>query len=274
MLNYLDYYSFQTIIFMKQDIDFMNLSLHEYRDNFCKDVALDVLKRAYGYSQNGHLPSNAVSTSSVFYAEPKKYRPLLQHGLWAEKKLNAVTIWDLWTETATAQRALLEGVWDFKNRTMCIARLGENYDCKHQTTLDFPNELIIGVYEHRHRFAAVVSIESNHESAFEVRKVQEIADIVAKNAVAYYPKYLHEKEYIAWACKHPHGRQIPPPLPEFSKYLLEQPLRFVKNVNPEYDLSRATKHVVTIEEFIVFRSPAMQKLTIASVDMFGDFEHL
>lgn len=257
---------------MIQDNDFQNLSLKEYRDKYCKGFNLEVLRRAYGYSQNGHLPASAISTASVLYAEPLKRRPLHEHSLIAQKKLNAVTICDLATETATAQRALLVGEWDLCNRSECIARLGENYDCKQLTTLDFPDELIIGVYEHRHRFVAVVSIEANRESALTVRKVQEIADIVAKNAVAYYPKYLHEQEQVEFERKHPEKGQAPKKLPEFRKFLLEQPLRFVPGVNPEYDLSRATKHVVTIEEFIVFRSPLMQKLTVSSVELFG-FEH-
>lgn len=256
---------------MQKEVDFKNLSLKEYRGRFCKDFSLMVLKRAYCYSQNGHLPSNAIATAAVLYADPLKRRMLLQHGVMAQKEPNAVSIWDLQTETVSAQRSLLVGKWDFHNRSECIARLGENYDCQHQTTLDFPNELIIGVYQHLHRFVAVVSIAAICEAEQDERKVQEIADIVAQNALVYYPKYLREKEQIEFDRKHPEEGKAPKKLPEFRQFLLNQPLRFVKGVNPEYDLSRAAKRIVTIEEFIVFRSPLMQKLKVASIDMFGDF---
>lgn len=258
---------------MEKEIDFKSLSLKEYRDRFGKDLSLDVLKRAYDYSQNGHSPRPALSTSSILYAEPFKQRELFYAGLMAEFEPNAVTIWRLQTETATAQRALLRGLWDYHNRADCIARLGENYACQHLQTLEFPDELIVGVYEHQHRFVAVVSVEAIPESALTVRKVQEVADIVAKNALAYYPLYHAAKERYEWNIKHPQKDFKPEKLPEFREFLLTQPLRFVKGVNPEYDLLCATKRVVSIEEFIVFRSePLQQKLTIASVDLFG-FEH-
>lgn len=259
---------------MKQtEVDFQSLSKKEYYDNFCKGIALNVFRNAYAYSQNGHLPQNAIPTAAVIYAEPFKRRPLSVHGVMAEKELNAVTIWDLQTETVTAQRELLTGNWNFHNRAMCIARLGENYVCTLHTTLEFPSELIIGVYEHRHRFVAVVSIEDERESALSVPKVQELANILAKNAVAHYPEYLQQVASREWHRTHSEKGKVVPKLPKFAEFLLAQPLRFVENINPEHGIFRETKHVVSIGEFINHRSEQLkQKLQLASVEMFG-FEH-
>lgn len=257
-----------------KEIDFENLSLYEYRDKYCKDLSLDVLRRAYGYTKNSNLPQSAVSTAAVIYAEPFKTRELKQHGVTAEKRINTVSVWNLQTETEVGQDELRRGKWDFHNRALCISRLGENYNCCRQTTLEFPYGMVIGLYDHRHRYVAVVGIEPERESALALPKVQEVANILAENALAHYTMYLHEKEYREWACKHPHGREIPPPLPEFKEFMLEQPLRFVEGINQPTLLER-TSRVVSLADFINQRSDELQlKLNLATVDLFGDFAHL
>lgn len=254
----------------KAEIDFQNLSLMQYRDKFCKGLSLDVFRRAYAYSQNGHMPQNAISTSAVIYAEPFKLRPLYFSGVMAEQELNAVSIWKLQTETATAQRFLLNGEWDYHNRAMCVARLGENYSCTKLQTLEFPSELIIGVYQHYHRFVAVVSIDNESVSAISVPKVREIADILAMNAVADYPEYLCNKERLTYYRKHPEKGKVLTKLPEFRAFLLEQPIRPVKGIKDSSIFRKATP--VSIASYLDMCSEQLgQKLSLASVDMFGDF---
>ena len=247
------------------------LSLKEFRDEFGKDVSLDVVKRAYTYVLNGNQPQTSIGTSAVLYAEPFKQSDFRCLGLMAEKELNAVTIWNLQTETVAAQRTLLQGKWDYHNRAMCIARLGENFICSRRTTLEFPSELIIGVYVHRHRYIAVVSIEADRESAIAVPKLQELADIAAKNALAHYTEYLDRQEKREYYLKHKHVAAAE--LPEFKEFLLKQPLRFVEGVNPQSILP--AKHIVSVEEFIKHRGEHLNlQLNVASVDLFGDFEHI
>lgn len=261
---------------MKQKkYDVEGMSLKEYRDNFGKEVSLDVLKRVYGYSQIGHLPPNALSTAVAIYAEPFKQHNFLQLGLMAEKELNAVTIWNLQTETVTAQRALLSGEWDFHNRAMCIARLGENYVCTRRTTLDFPSDLIIGVYEHRHRFAAVVSLEQKPESVLGLSKVQEVADIMAKNALAYYPEYLElKKRYERMQSTQPQYAKYHKP-EKLVAFLLQRPLRFVKGINNTNSVFYNPERAVTVDAFLKQRGEELkQQLNLVSVELFGDFEHL
>jgi hypothetical protein len=257
---------------MKQtEIDFQSLSRKEYHDKFCKEFSLDVFRRAYAYSKNGHMPQNAIPTAAVIYAEPFKLRPLRVHGVWAEKKLNAVTVWDLQTETESAQRFLLKGKWDYPNRAMCVARLGENYACTKLQTLEFPDELIIGVYQHYHRFAAIVSIDNSCVSAISVPKVTAIANLMGKNAVAYYPEYLHQKEQLDYQRKHAKKGKVLTKLPEFREFLLAQPVQFVAGVN-QRSIFGPKAPEVSIAAYLEDCSAQLeQKLTIASVDMFGEF---
>lgn len=254
----------------KNEFDVTGWSLKEYRDKFGKEVSLDVVRRAYGYSKNGHLPQNALATSAVFYVKPFQQHDFLQLGLMAEKELNAVTIWNLQTETVAAQRALLHGEWDFHNRPMCVARLGENYVCTRRTTLDFPSELIIGVYVHQHRFVAVVSLEQKPESALGIAKVQNVADVLAKNALAHYTVYNEKKLNREWniSC----GRKNVPELPDFKEFLLSQPMRFVEGLNNENSIFYNPNDAVNVGEYLKQRSKELnQQLSIASVDVFGKF---
>ena len=257
---------------MKQtEINFKELSRKEYRDKFCKELSLDVLRRAYVYSQNGHMPQSAISTAAVIYAEPLKQKPLLVQGIMAEKELNAVTVWSLQTETEPAQRSLLNGEWNFHNRAMCVARLGENYACTKLQLLEFPDELIIGVYQHRHRFVAVVSIENEVKSAISVPKVTDIANTMAKNAVAYYPEYLLAKKRQKHCRRLPLQKDKPEQMPDFKDFLLKRPLRFVEGINESYSFN-CTRQEVSIAAYLEACSARLeQKLSLASVDVFGEF---
>ena len=251
---------------MKQnEIDAIDLSVNEYYDKFCKGLSFEVLKRAYGYSQKGHSPSCAIATAAALYAEPFKQRELMQHGLTVEREKTEISIWKLETETASAQRALLEGEWDFHNRAMCIARLGENYNCTRVVALDFPSVPIIGVYVHRHRFAAIVGVEAEHDDP------DGVAEIVAKNAVAHYPEYLDRQERRKWHLKHDKNPQKYPPLPDFKTFLLEQPLLFVEGVNPR-SIFAQTRHIVSVGEFVKRCSQEQkQMLCVTSVNVYGEF---
>ena len=252
----------------EKEIDFTGLSLKEYRDRFAKDLTLEVVRRAYTYSQNGHLPQNAIATAAVLYAEPMKRRELMHHGLLAQKEQNAVTVWKLHTESATAQRELLHGEWDFHNRAECMARLGENYECKLCSTLEFPHNAVIGVCEHRHRFVAVVGIVPESESIL-VTQLQKIADTVAKNALAYYAEYLEYCQRCKRATEfEPQYAQKPK---KFKEFLLDSLLKFINAIDPEYGIIEANTWV-TVADFIRhWEEQFKQTLTLTSIDVFGDF---
>lgn len=195
-------------------------SLKEFRNQFGNDVSIKVVKCAYRYAQNGNQPQSSIATSAVLYADPFKKRDMNCLGVMAEQESGKVTIWNLQTETPSAQRALLQGEWDYHNRSLCISRLGENFICTRRTTLRFPSERIIGVYAHYHRFVAVVSIKSDIESTIATTKLQEMAATVAKNALAHYPEYLHRMEMREYNLKHHYA--ISEELPEYKDFLLKQ----------------------------------------------------
>lgn len=250
----------------KTEIDFQSLSLREYRDTYCKDLSLDVLRRAYGYTQKSHMPQNAVPTATVIYAEPFKTHELKQHGVIAEKRVNTVSIWDLQTETAAGQDELLRGKWDFHNRALCISRLGENFNCSLQSLLKFPVDTAIGLYAHNHRFVAVVDIAPEKEELCTLPAVQEVADIIAKNAMVHYPEYLSRQEARADDLKN--HNIVEGELPAYIDFLLTQPVYFSGSTDP-------ARHVISVEDFLKSRGKALgSKLRIASVELFGDFAHL
>ena len=257
---------------MKHEENFTKLSLKEYRSNYAKGLSLEVCKRAADYSKNGHRPQNALATSAAIYADPYKHREFHELGFMAEKQLGAATIWNLQTETPAAQRALLSGDWDYHNRQMCIARLGENYVCTRRTTLEFPSNLIIGVYEHFHRFVGIVSVESLPESALSVPKVQEVANILAMNAVAHYPEYTARRDNYKRNLKRGLNLECPPELVNFRSFLLEQPLRFVVGINEEYGSFRDQQSLVSIANYLSHRGEQLkQELDLITVDVYGDF---
>lgn len=256
-----------------KEIDFKDLSLKEFQNKFGKGLPFGVVRQAFIYVKNGNQPQNSISTAMIIYAEPFKSRELRQTGLMTEKEGNRISIWKLQTETAKAQRELLTGKWAYHCRHMCIARLGENYDCTLQKTLEFGDNRVVGVYEHRHRFAAVVSLQPEQTSAPCIPKIQELADILAKNALAHYPEYLLQQEKRRWHLEHDKPQRNIPELPPFKEFILKQPLRFVEGVNPQSFLP--AKHIVSVEEYIKHRGEQLkQNIDIAGIDLFGDFEHL
>ena len=254
---------------MKKKEEKKTWSLKEFRDEFGKGLSLDVVKHAHNYALNGNQPQTSIGTSVVIYAEPFKQKDFKHLGLMAEKELNAVTIWNLQTETDWAQRTLLQGEWDFHNRAMCIARLGENFICSRRTTLEFPSELIIGVYQHMHRFVSVVSIETDRESAMWVPKLTALANILAKNALVHYMEYLHRNYEREYYLEHHHVASAE--LPEYKDFFLTQPMRFIAGVNP-HSVYPEAKHVVSVEDFLAHRGEQLGlQLKVASVDLFGEF---
>ena len=251
------------------------LSLREFRERFCKSMSFIVLKKAYENYCQGVEPQRAVTAAIAACPEQCKSGNLREHCLVVEKELNAVNVFVLRTETRAAQNEIFRNEWDFHNIELCTARLGEKYDCKVQTTLDFPSNLIIGVYEHRHRYAAVISIEPEQESAIAVPKIKKLAQLLALNALADYTVYLHEKRYREWARKHPKRQQVTPELPDFIDFLCEQPLHFAPEINKENSMFYDPKRAVTIAAYLErFGKELGFKLTLASADVFGDFSHL
>lgn len=259
---------------MKQENSVKILSLREFRERFCQKTTFRVLKQAYDNYLQGAKPQQAVSAAAASFGQCKT-GDLREHSLIAQRVLNGVNIFMLHTETKQAQQELLYGEWNYHDIPLCIARLDENYACENVAALDFPSNLIVGIYEHKHRYITVVSIEPEQESVITVPQIKKSAHLLALNAMAHYTVYLHEKEYRAWACKHPHGRQIPPPLPDFIDFLREQPLRFAPEVNKENGMFYDPKRAVTIAAYLEqFGKELGFKLTLASADVFGDFSHL
>lgn len=259
---------------MKQ-IDFTGLSFKEYRDKYGANLPLCVVKTAYGYSQKGALPQQALATAAAAYAEPFTQHALLQCGLMAEKQQNSVIIWNLQTETNDAQQRLLQGEWDFHNRAICIARLGENYVCTRRTTLEFSSDQVIGVCEHKHRFVAVVAMEQIPISTdmVSMQETEKLVNLVAENALALYKGYLmNVKRYRQLSCHETEQAEKLNPI-SFESYLLRHKVLFVEGINPENDIS-GEKPKVSIEQFLLQQGQQLKKtFHIADIKMFGDFEH-
>jgi hypothetical protein len=257
---------------MKQiDFDASGMSLKDYRNKFGKDLPLCVVKTAYGYSQNGHAPQQALATAAALYAEPFKQHDLLQLGLFAEKQNNTVTIWNLQTETVAAQQQLLQGEWDYHNRAMCIARLSENYACTRRTTLEFLSDHVVGVYAYKHCRVAVAELEQTPEAnkASSMREAEKLADLVAQNAVNYFESYqLASVRYkqVSGSAPSVDAERLNPG--SFKDFLLGSKMRFVEGINPETGFL-CTAPKVSVAQFLQQRGEQLGlALRVLNVKLF------
>ena len=237
------------------------MSLTEFRKNYGQNVSMTVCKMAYGYVINENAPKSSLSTAAIIYARKFMERPLKFNSYRVERELGCVRIYQLQTETEYAQLALRRGNWDYNDRSLCIAALGENYRQKLIRSMEFPDELVVGVYEHFGRYVSVVALEGCDKPS-KVKEFTDMAHVLAVNALGYYDRYLDatsvmKNQNILYDC--------------FSKYLLSQNLEieFGKYYN-DLGYFPASRKGQRMEHYIEDKQKELEtNISIAQINVFG-----
>ena len=117
---------------------------------------------------------------------------------------------------------------------LAIAKLGENFECDVDATYAQQPDSVIGGYSHRNCYVSVVKLNFGNVqlTAGMQKKLQNLADVLAKNALAWYPahsKALNKEKYYK---EHKMNYK---PVSGWKTFFLAQVLRFVPNVNDGYE---------------------------------------
>lgn len=237
------------------------MNLAEFRKDYGQNVSMTVCKMAYGYVLNENAPKASLSTAAIIYARKFMERPLKYSSYRVEQELGRVRIYQLQTETEYAQLALRRGNWDYNDRNLCIAALSENYRQKLIRSMEFPDELIVSVYEHFGRYISVVALEGCQKPS-QVKEFSDIAHVLAVNALGYYDRYMDatsvfEHQNIISDC--------------FLKYLMSQNIEveFGKYYN-DLGFFPASRKGMRIERYIEDKQKKMgTTIGIAQINVFG-----
>lgn len=158
-----------------------------------RSYPLSVAKTAYGYTLRQHDARPALSTAATLYAAKLENRRLRYAGYTAAAVKNQITVYRLQTETISALKRLSAKDCQ-EHRYSVSAMLGEN--CHFMPVAEFkPGKgEVLGVYVHRNRYVAVVRLKCLKQTSDTVinKDLRKAANILAKNAVAWYPEFVQK----------------------------------------------------------------------------------
>lgn len=241
----------------------MNLS--EFRKNYGKNVSMKVCKTAYGYVLNQNAPNASVCTASIIYAQKFLNNPLKYSSFRVEKELGCIRIYKVQTETEFAQSALKRGKWNYNDRNLCIAALGENYKQKLVRTIELPDDLVVSVYEHFGRFVSVVALEGCQKPS-QVKTFNDVAHVLAVNALGYYDRYLDAMSIV-------NKNSLNTEIGDFDKYLTSQFIEIKHNkYYNNYGFFPASRKGERISQYLKRKKEELgTDIRIAQISVFGDF---
>lgn len=242
------------------------MDFQEFRKSYGQEMSLSVCQKAYGYVLNGHDPKPSIATASLIYAKDFTNNPIPVIGYRAEQEIGCVRIYKLMTETVSAQSSLQKGTWNYGDRSLCIARLGENYEQELVHCLTFPDNLIVSVYNHNGRHISVVALEGC-KKASQIPAFKHIGHVLALNALGYYNRYLDNLVLIE---QYKEKAEIS----FFNKFLFLQPIELTEK--KYFDQKQLfPQRTESIRKYLARKSEELNTcIRIASVDVFGNFTNL
>lgn len=243
------------------------MSLKEFRKNYGQNVSMTVCQTAYKYTLQGHGAKTSLQVAASIYAQKFLGNPLKVTGYRVEKELGCVRIYRIQTETMMAQIVLQKGEWDYNDRNMCIAILGENYQQTLVRTMEFPDDLIVSIYNHFGRYISVVALEGCNRLAV-LKGFSRTGQLLAVNAIGYYGRYLDAQNVID-------KQGINTAVGDFSQYLLSQQIEFKHgeylNDQGFFPSSRRGEH---INHYLERKQKELEcEIKVAEIEIFGTFNN-
>lgn len=246
------------------------MNIKEFNENFGHTFPLAVVKNAYDKVQSGAEVGQALLAAADEYAEKLAKLPLNYTGYTAVSSIDQIVVYQLKTTSELGLR-LASPYADKNSRGLAVARLGENFECDVIAVYTHQPDAVLGSYSQRNRYAVVVRLDCGGVQIEEGmrKKLQGLADALAKNALARYPVYL-ERQHIAQLRQEHKPEQEP--ISWWEDFLLKQPLRFVENVNDGYERGFwfNTPKWVTIGEYLQnFAQKVELEPKITEINIFG-----
>ncbi len=246
------------------------MNIKEFNKNFVQMFPLAVVKNAYDKVQSGAEVGQALLAAADEYAEKLAKLPLNYTGYTAVSSSSQLVIYQLKTTSERGLR-LASPYANKSSHGLAVARLGENFECDISAVYAHQPDSVLGSYSYRNRYAVVVRLDCGGIRLEEGmhKKLQTLADALAKNALAWYPVYL-ERQHIAQLRKEHKPEQEP--ISWWEDFLLKQPLRFVENVNDGYERGFMLHKPkwITIGEYLQnFASKIGLELKITEINIFG-----
>jgi len=244
----------------------MNMSLKDFRKNYGQNLSMTVCNNAHIYFMNGHQPKPGIGTASVIYAKDFIDKPLHVIGYRVKEEQNCVKIYGMLTETVGAQNALQKGNWDYENRCKCIAGLGENYLQIWVKSLQFSDDAIVSIYNHKGQYVAVVALEGCTKPS-QVEDFKQIGHVIAVNSLLYYNRYLNNVSPI---CSNPKNAESDC----HGCFLKMQSIELKPNPESDWNGTFSPENG-GLDKYLDLRSQQLGVgIHLSGIYMFGNFEDL
>ncbi len=230
------------------------MEFKKFYADFGKIFPIGVAKMACDYHAQGYDVASALNKAIASYAAEKRKRPLRYEGYTLNNSRVGLSVYKLQAETESGLRWLSPYTWD-DYRDLTITKNGENCLCLSVAEFKNQPESVLGGYAHNNRYAAVVRLNYGNVillwAAYE--QLREYANLLAKNALAWYPAYLIAKRQET-----------------FSAFLLEKPIRFAEFINETMERTPTLIGKVTIGKYLEnLHQTTNLNLQISDVRVFG-----
>ena len=246
------------------------MKLKNFYQDFGHGFPLTVVKTAYGYFQQGHPVESIFKTASILYAAKLEEQSLNYSGYACERRISKIIVYRVQTNSATGLKQILP--YSFKeNPAFAVTLLGENASCDEIASFENRADSVLGSYNHRNRYVAIVRLNHGNPqlTADMQESLKDLADVFAKNALAWWPAYQTALEKVEYCKKHKKPFDT---LPEWKEFLLQQELRFAKKVNEGFETGSClfTKTWITIGNYLRnLKEQTGLTITIDSIDIYG-----
>ena len=246
------------------------MTLKTFYQDFGHGFPLPVVKKAYIYFQQGHPVESIFKTASILYAAKLENQPLNYSGYACERRISKIIVYHLQTNSVTGLRQITPYSFE-KNKGLAITLLGENASCDEIASFENKQGSVLGSYNHRNRYVAVVRLNHGNPqlTADMQESLKDLADVLAKNALAWWPDYQVALEKVEYCKAHKKPFDA---VPEWNEFLLNQELRFAKKVNEGFETGSClfTKTWVTIGDYLKsLKEQTGLTCSIESINLYG-----
>lgn len=240
----------------------MYMRLKDFRKNYGQNLSLTVCSNAHIYFLNGHQPKPGIGTASVIYAKDFIDNPLRVVGYRIKQEPGCVNVYGMLTETIGAQNALQIGNWDYDNRCKCIAGLGENYLQVLVKSLQFSDDLIVSIYNHKGQYIAVVALEGCSKPS-QVEDFKQVGHVIAVNSLLHSDRYI---DNVLPVCQDPKTAKSD----YHDLFLKMQSIEVKPNPDCDWDYE-----IGSFDKYLDLKSQQLGVgIHLSSINLFGNFEDL
>lgn len=247
-------------------------TLKKFYNDFGRTFPLAVVKTAYGYFQQGHEPGPAISTAAILYAAKLEKQSLQYTGYTCVTSVEGLTVYEV--RTATQSGLTRMSPYSLKDsRGLTIATMGENCSCDVAAVFGNQPDSVLGCYTHRNRYAVVIRLNYGTDKlpADMLKRLQNLANVLAKNVLAWWPKYIKQREALRKFYLEKYKREPRAFKSDKFDFFIKQVLRFMPKINEGCEQDHLLRGNITISNYLQneVKNQTGLDVKVESIDIYG-----